>query len=125
MVPVIIILATGITIPEISPKDNFNNKTEPYRKTLGGYDVIWGSLRTGTAEYATGRAAFRFRWGSRQARLSIIRWLNDHGYSQAFMANDEKLGPKWIEAELREIGLNCSRQEQPELGTIVTAEQED
>jgi hypothetical protein len=122
MVPIIIFLAITITIPEISPKDNFNRKTELYQEPLEEYDVIWGSLRTGTAEYATGRAAFRFLWGPRPARISVIRWLYDHGYSQAFMANDEKLGPEWIEWELSEIGLNYSRQNYPQVGTIISVD---
>jgi len=119
MVPIIIFLVITLTLPGISPGDNFNSQTELYREPLGGYDVIWGSLRSGTAEYATGRAAMRFRWGPRPARASVIRWLYDHGYSQAFMANDEKLGPEWIEWELREIGLKYSRRNFQGIGTII------
>jgi hypothetical protein len=118
----VIILLCLIRLPDVSPRKYFREQVAIYRESLGGSDVVWGSMKTGTAEYAAGRASFRFAWGTKRARRAVIRWLNEHGYSQAFLAEDRGLSPAWIESELGKAGLAGTEKEIPGLGKVIVTE---
>jgi hypothetical protein len=121
LAPIIVALALFCLsgFPVSDTKAEFQKQVMIYREAFGKYDVIWGTFRTGTIEYTTDRASFRYEWGPEAVRRDVIAWLRDHGYSQAFWADDDRMDLEHIEKELTEIRINYDVLLDPALGTIV------
>ena len=99
------ILLFSIHMPGIDAKEHFIRQVQLYRDSFSQYDVVWGSLRTGTVEYATDRAAFRYLWGPQQVRKDVIGWLQKHGYSQAFWVEEQGVKLSAVEQDLKELAI--------------------
>ncbi|MGB9005422.1 MAG: hypothetical protein WCB96_06855 [Candidatus Aminicenantales bacterium] len=74
--------------PRQSLRKNFYDKVKIYTDRFSAYDVIWAELRSGTIEYTTGKASFRYQWGPQNVRDDVMRWLKSHGYRQAVWVSD-------------------------------------
>lgn len=85
----LLLLAYRVQLPDVATVTNqFREQVAWYREAFARHDVIWAEDRSGTVEYATGRAAFRFPWGPDDLRLRALQWLYAHGYSQAIWISD-------------------------------------
>lgn len=93
-----------------------------YSDCFSKYDVVWGELRTGTVEYATGKAGFRYAWGTDRVRRATMEWLRGHGFAQAIWVSDLPLKQEDIEGELQKFRLSYTTLECPGLGTILEIE---
>ncbi len=97
----------------------FADKVRPYTETFAKYDVVWAELRSGTVEYTTGKAGFRFAWGPPKQRDTIMRWLRGYGYKQAIWVSDLPVSQDEIEQELRAARLGFERVSSPAFGTLL------
>jgi hypothetical protein len=103
----------------LHPRDDFQKKAKVYKDCFSKYDVIWADLRTGTVEYATSKASFRYIWGGEEVRNDVILWLKSHGYSQAIWAENIETPIAHIEKSLNKIGINYKIRSCPKLGKII------
>lgn len=114
------ITVISISQPLASRKKIFKNLSAPYKEFFIPYDVVWGEQKTGTVEYTTGKAAFRYHWGDPDTRKLIIRWLFENNYNQAFWIDDINIGIDDIKNELNELKIPFGKKSHPQLGTIVS-----
>jgi hypothetical protein len=105
------IVFTFLKFPAQNAARSFDNQIRMYRNCFSEYDVIWAGERSGTIEYATGKASFRYEWGPPQVRKDITRWLKTNGYRQAIwtadLANESTIA---VEGDLKDC---------PGLGTVI------
>jgi hypothetical protein len=100
----------------------FYDQIHAYNECFSGYDVVWAELRSGTVEYATGKAGFRYQWGPKETRKAVLSWLRDHGYRQAIWVSDlDKTFRDTVDvgAELRSIPVDYTIKNCPDIGTVV------
>ncbi len=71
----------------------YAEKAAPYHHAFSGYDVVWAEAHSGTVEYTTGRAGFRYNWGSDVVRKHVMLWMLRRGYSQAVWIDDDDMKP--------------------------------
>lgn len=97
----------------------FQDKIQPYTETFSKYDVVWAELRSGTVEYAAGKAGFRYAWGPEKQRQTIMRWLRGHEFKQAIWVSDLQVPRETVEAELNKARLGFQAITRSSLGTIL------
>lgn len=97
----------------------FQDRIRPYTDAFAKYDVVWAELRSGTVEYATGKAGFRYAWGPEQQRETIMRWLRGHGFKQAIWISDLPSSREAVEAELTRARIGFQTITNTALGTIL------
>jgi len=86
---VVCVLIVGTSrIPRANPVQEHAMKIRPYQTAFFDHSVVWAELRTGTVEYSTGSAGFRYNWGPDAVRKYILLWLRDRGYTQAIWVDD-------------------------------------
>lgn len=111
-----------LRFPRQDLKQQFNDQIKAYNNCFSGYDVVWAELRSGTVEYATGKAAFRFEWGPQNVRKNVLSWLHTHGYRQAIWVSDLNksfLDTVNVEKELKNIPVDYAVKTCPDFGTII------
>jgi hypothetical protein len=89
-----------------------------YENSLGAAQVAWAENASGTFEYALGKPAFRFNWGTNEARVSALRWLAGHGYTQAVLLDDSGIDPDKAFAVLNMTGLRYEVRSDARFGRI-------
>ncbi|MDQ8202322.1 hypothetical protein [Pelagicoccus sp. SDUM812003] len=98
----LVYLASVAHPPARNAPESFRAKQEQLQAEFGGYDVVWAEHRSGTVEYATNKAGFRYNWGTQKARSYIMNWLRERGYRQAIWASDQDMPPESEIAHLLE-----------------------
>jgi len=92
-----------------------------YQKAFGKFDIVWAEERSGTVEYATNRAGFRYNWGPDNARSEIIKFLQANGYSQLIWASDPGMPEKEIILNfLKQNKIPFNRWESADMGQGIT-----
>ncbi|MBK1875744.1 hypothetical protein [Pelagicoccus mobilis] len=81
------------SFPKLDSTANFQKHAAPIQQTFQEFDAIWAEHRSGTIEYVTGKAGLRYNWGPDHSRVFIIKWLRDHGYTQAIWHSDPGINP--------------------------------
>jgi hypothetical protein len=109
----VVALAWSWPRPEPIAWDGAAERAAQYREAFGRAQVVWAEQSSGTVEYATGRAGFRFLWGSPAARLTALRWLHEHGYVQAVYLDDTGMRANDTLAVLKGSGLPFTVQDHP------------
>ncbi len=91
-----------------------------YQRVFSGYDVVWSESHSGTVEYTTGRAGFRYNWGPNNVRKYVLLWLRDRGCSQAVWVDDKGMKPQsTIEQFLAESGIPYTKTRSEEMGVVL------
>ena len=90
---IIMILLTHLKLSDRTESPSYAEQIAKYQKAFGEVDVIWAENRSGTVEYTTNRAGFRYKWGPENVRLEIIRFLLSRGYSQVIWTSDTGMPP--------------------------------
>ncbi len=104
-------------------KASLQNQLKEYRDCFSGYDVVWAELRSGTIEYATGKASFRYLWGPDKVRADVIRWLKSHHYKQAIWVSDMDVSSQArVEEFLKSVPEPYVVKASPEFGKIIEIE---
>jgi hypothetical protein len=88
-----VILLTHLKPSHRPDSPSYAEQVAAYQKAFGEVDVIWAENRSGTVEYTTDRAGFRYLWGPENVRLEIIRFLLSRGYSQVIWTGDTGMPP--------------------------------
>ncbi|MBW2446134.1 MAG: hypothetical protein JRG83_09435 [Deltaproteobacteria bacterium] len=96
----------------------FESERNLYREAFSDFDVVWGEHRTGTVEYATRGAAFRYNWGPAEVRSDTMQWLQARGLRQAVWAGDIGM-PTNVAGELESAGVSFRANKHPILGEIL------
>jgi len=116
------IVFSAVRFPRQDRHKLFYDQIKAYNDCFSGYDVVWSELRSGTVEYATGKAAFRFQWGPRKTRDEVMSWLHEHGYRQAIWVSDMEKGfldTVDVEKELKSIPVDYTVKTCPAFGTVI------
>lgn len=79
---------------------------QPDISLLNSYDVVWGDLYSSSSEYINKNRGMRYFAGSSKARMYVVNWLKNKGYSQAFVLNDMQVDSQVLIDELKKINLN-------------------
>lgn len=79
---------------------------QPDISLLNSYDVVWGDLYSSSSEYINKNRGMRYFAGSSKARMYVVNWLKNKGYSQAFILNDMQVDSQVLKEELKKINLN-------------------
>jgi hypothetical protein len=116
------IVFSAVKFPRQDMHKLFYDQIKAYNDCFSGYDVVWSELRSGTVEYATGKAGFRYQWGPKDTRKTVMSWLSEHGYRQAIWVSD--LGKGFldtvdVEAELKSIPADYTVKNCPGFGTVI------
>lgn len=119
----VVLLAAVVFLARGFPRQDyrrlFHEQTQAYADGFSSYDVVWAELRSGTLEYATGKAGFRYMWGSDRMRKAVMDWLRAHHYRQALWVSDLTLSRESLEQTLTRFRLDYSVKQCPGLGTII------
>lgn len=121
----IIIVGLGITL--ITNFNKFisirnttpNNESQALLDCFGNYDVVWGNLKTGTIEYATGVATMRYNWGGANVRNDIMIWLKDNNYKQAIFLNDLEIRKEELIELKKTMNISLSNNHLLTCGSII------
>ena len=98
----------------------FNEQIQTYKDCFSEYDVVWAQLHSGTVEYATGKASFRYQWGPEQVRNDILVWLRNKGYRQAIWTSDlDSTYEDSVKNALKNIPLDYSIKTCAAFGTVI------
>ena len=95
------------------------DKIRTYVDCWSRYDVVWADWRSGTVEYATGKAGFRYGWGHPGARKVVLKWLRAQGYRQAIWVADLPVSQESIEEELVRLRIGYAVTPCRELGVVI------
>lgn len=106
-------------LPELDVAENFTRQVDDYQSCFSGHDVVWAEERSGTIQYTTDRAGFRYHWGSVAARRDVIAFLHKGGYAQAFWVADLKVPVAAITGELIRLKVPHRVKDHPRLGKVV------
>lgn len=117
-------LFSALRFPRQDFRQQFNDQIRAYNDCFSGYDVVWANDRSGTVEYATGKAAFRYQWaaGADNTRKAVMSWLYEHGYRQAIWESDLEKGfldTVDVEAELKSISIDYTVKKCLDFGTVI------
>ena len=119
LILLVLVRSTSHKFPKQDFEALFADKVRPYTETFSKYDVVWAELRSGTVEYTTGKAGFRFTWGPPRQRDTVMRWLRGYGYRQAIWLSDLPVSQSEIEQELQAARLGFERVTSPAFGTLL------
>ena len=75
-----------------------------YSACFSSTTVVWSELRSGTVQYAAGAIGMRYLWGSDQARLESMLWLQKRGLKQYIWHNE--FSPEQIQNIANWLTLN-------------------
>lgn len=117
-------LAIGLLVTSIDTDTKAQQLTEQrsLEACLTETDVVWAELRSGTVEYASGKAGLRFIWGERPVRDFIIHWFFTHGIDQTFWVSDLPGHETDIRQTFVRLNLPYRLRNCPEWGTFVHVE---
>ncbi|MBN2188296.1 MAG: hypothetical protein JW699_02490 [Chitinispirillaceae bacterium] len=116
------IVFSAVRFPRQDTQALFYDQIRAYDRCFSGYDVVWAEHRSGTVEYATGKAGFRYQWGPGETRKAVMSWLSANGYRQAVWVSDlEKhfTDSLTVESELKSIPLDYTVKTCGGFGTII------
>lgn len=116
------IIFSIFNLPRTNASHVINKRIQSYRNCFSSYDVVWAETRSGTIEYATDKAGFRYQWGSSNAKKDVLLWLSSNGYKQAIWVDDlEKsyLDTVDVEKDLQNIRIGYTKKTCPDFGTII------
>jgi hypothetical protein len=102
-------------------KISYQEATDVYRP-LCEYDVVWGELLSGTAEYACNNNGFKYNFGTPSSRKVAMDYLKDHNYSQIILCQDNRLKVETISQELNAHEIDFIMKEIPVLGKVLIIE---
>lgn len=105
--------------PTLNAGKSFIRDCRIYQDCFGKYDVVWAFERSGTIEYTTGKAAFRYYWRKSDLTKEITLWLRQKGFKQAFWIEDINRPLNEVEAELKSWGIPYQVITYPGFGKIV------
>lgn len=81
-------------------------KYQPDISVFKSYDVVWGDIYSSSSEYVNHNRGMRYFAGTSRARIFVVKWLKEKGYSQAFIMNDLQVSPKVLKEELNSVKFN-------------------
>jgi hypothetical protein len=113
---------SAVKFPRQDMHKLFYDQIKAYNNCFSCYDAVWAETRSGTVEYATGKAGFRYQWGPKETRKAVISWLHEHGYRQAVWVSDLEKGfldTVDVEAELKSIPVEYTVKKCPGFGTVI------
>lgn len=105
----VVILADRFPVFQKAVAKDRGQQTRELQACFNAYDLVWGELKTGTVEYATGIPAMRYFWGHDRLRADIMHWMKNNGYRQVIFLDDLSLSREEIEQFLHRYSLS-SRQ---------------
>ncbi|MCO6500413.1 MAG: hypothetical protein J5I47_08570 [Vicingus serpentipes] len=82
------------------------------------YDVVWGEMLSGTAEYACNNNGFKYNYGTPAAREITYRYLIENNYSQAILCDDSIKKKESIKKELISFGIKFQEKGFKGLGKV-------
>jgi hypothetical protein len=83
------------------------------------YDVVWGEMYSGTAEYVCNNNGFKYVFGSEKARAISFNYLKNHNYSQVIICDDVLLRTQEIVNELNNLSIAHKIIEDKALGKLI------
>lgn len=89
-----------VRVPTLFTSERFADQVRVHDETLAEFDVVWAGIKSGTAEYTTHTAGFRYFWGPLETRIEVIRWLEKNGYSQAIWVDAPDFDRQTVVADL-------------------------
>ena len=119
LVLLVLARATARGLPAEDPRPAFLRKVQPYVDCYSRYDVVWAELRSGTVEYTTGKAGFRYAWGPPDVRSLVLKWLRAQGHRQAIWVSDLPVSQESVEEELQRFRIGYAVTSCAELGTVI------
>lgn len=86
------------------------------------YDVVWGEMYSGTAEYVCNNNGFKYIFGTEKARAIAFNYLINHNYSQVIICDDVLLSTEEIVDELTNLSITHKIIEDANFGKLITIE---
>ncbi len=119
-----LVVATVFAFHSSSRNSGFNERffeqIANYETVFGSFDVVWAETRSGTVEYATHKAGFRYNWGPERTRATVMNWLGKHGYTQVIWVDDIGMPEREkIEKTLSNHSIGYSTRSIPDFGEIL------
>lgn len=96
----------------------FDNALKTYQSVCN-YDVVWGEMYSGTAEYVCNNNGFKYVFGSKKARSIAFKYLKNNNYSQVIICDDVLLSTQEIVDELNNLSLPHKTIEDSVLGKLI------
>jgi len=96
----------------------FEESLKTYQSVCN-YDVVWGEMYSGTAEYVCNNNGFKYVFGSEKARAISFNYLKNHNYSQVIICDDVILSTQEIVDELNNLSLPHKIIEDKTLGKLI------
>lgn len=114
----IVLLIDGIVRYSKKEHTTFKNEMNFYSQ-LCEYDIVWGEMHCGTAEYACNNAGFKYNFGSIQAKKTALHFLKMKKYKQVIILADLNMSLEELSNELNSFEIEYEIKETIELGTLV------
>lgn len=114
----IIFLIDGIVRYSKKEHITFQNELDFYSQ-LCDYDVVWGEMHSGTAEYTCNNAGFKYNFGSSLARKTALQFLKKNNFKQVIILEDLNMGLKDLSNELKSFDIEFEIKETIELGILI------
>lgn len=115
-----VVMAAASRLPEATTVQQYAIKALPYQNAFSDKQVVWAEHCSGTIEYTTNRAGFRYNWGTNSARKYVLLWLLSHGYSQVIWVDDEGMKPSAeIEKMLDASAIKYTKKTASDLGVYL------
>lgn len=86
---------------------------------LCNYNVVWGEMLSGTAEYACNNNGFKYNFGTPKAREIALKFLRDNYYTQVIICNDVPIDFEKLKEELTLFKIDFEIQETSSLGKLI------
>ncbi len=114
------IIMCGDGIVRYTKKEHitFNKEVKNYLP-LCNYNVVWGEMLSGTAEYACNNNGFKYNFGTPKTRKIALKFLRDHHYSQVIICNDVPIDFEKLKEELTLFKIDFEIQETSSLGKLI------
>lgn len=121
LLPLVISIAFLIDgVVRYSKKEHLSYQEElNFYSPLCPFDVVWGEMRSGTAEYACNNAGFKYNFGTPQARKTALQFLKNNNYSQVIILADLNMTIESLINELKLFEIEFETKETLELGTLI------
>ncbi len=91
---ILLIYAAGV-FSQPTRTNTVSTAQQHYSACFSSNTVVWSELRSGTVQYAAGAIGMRYLWGSDQARLESVLWLQQRGLKQYIWHNE--FSPEQVE----------------------------
>jgi len=114
----LIILGDGIVRYSKRTHKSFNQVIKEYAG-IKKYDIVWGDMLSGTAEYACNNNGFKYNFSTSNSREIAFKYLKNNNYTQVILCDDNLPKVEAITAELKSFNISFKVDKIDYIGNII------